>query len=378
LGGHNRVALTDHEIIIVPRVGNLARIFPSQTTVEMTMNKYCRICWNTRYWRQPTGEAASLETGKSYVRENGFGHEEWLFNFSWTQPLSREPNRQVKYGFLQPIGKYRSAYEGETFDVLVYTVGPDRERIAVATIRNLHVPRLPELKIALRLIRRNGWLREMEDDLSDLGISASKLNGPATHLINVRFDPADVTFFDPRILVPRTHKLYRINRYQPIDWENDFPGDESAVRRTDLPRRASRRRSEEERRRAAIEGTTYSPRHVILQNALYDHLCEVYGRDAVQYERSFVDLGVEKDGRATYFEIKIAPTAKGCIRDALGQLLEYGIYPDSLRATKLVIVGDGAPTNDDRRYLEYLRRKFFLPIHYRQWVWGRRELSEEL
>jgi hypothetical protein len=28
------------------------------------MRKYCRICWNTRYWREPTGEAVSLETGQ--------------------------------------------------------------------------------------------------------------------------------------------------------------------------------------------------------------------------------------------------------------------------------------------------------------------------
>jgi hypothetical protein len=50
------------------------------------MNKYCRICWNTGSWRAPTGEAAKLEKSGSSVAENGFGVEEWLFNFSWLQP----------------------------------------------------------------------------------------------------------------------------------------------------------------------------------------------------------------------------------------------------------------------------------------------------
>jgi hypothetical protein len=115
----------------------------------------------------------------------------------------------------------------------------------------------------------------------------------------------------------------------------------------------------------------------ILQNALCEHLCGMYGRDAVYYERSFVDLAVEKDGATTFFEIKIAPTAKTCIRDALGQVLEYGIYPNRLRAFKLVIVGDGAPTSDDRKYLKFLREKFALPVYYQQWIWPSRELSEE-
>jgi hypothetical protein len=99
----------------------------------------------------------------------------------------------------------------------------------------------------------------MEGDLFNLGISASELGGPATHLFNVRFDPADVTFFDPRFPFPGTHKLYRINRYQPIDWDDDFPGEGNAVRRAVLTRTGSTRRSEEERRRAAIDGTRYSP-----------------------------------------------------------------------------------------------------------------------
>ena len=85
------------------------------------MRKYCRICWNTRYWREPTGEAAKIETGRSYVRENGFGHEEWLFNFAWIQPLPTDSDRHVKYGFLQPIGKYRSTYEGKRLTTCSFT-----------------------------------------------------------------------------------------------------------------------------------------------------------------------------------------------------------------------------------------------------------------
>jgi hypothetical protein len=342
------------------------------------MRKYCRICWNTRYWREPTGEAARIETGKSFVQKNRFGHEEWLFNFSWLQrvPTNADPTLW-KYGFLQPINKYRSAYEGKTFDVLVYTVAPNGERIAVAAISDLHVPLAPELEQAITTIRDAGWLETMEEDLKGIGVSASALHGPASQVINVRFDPSNVAFFDPRLAFPRDHKVYRINRYQPIDWDDDFPFGTLPASRIPPRRTATDRRSEEQRQRAAVDGTTYSPRHVILQNALYDYLCKAHGSDAVHYERAYVDLAVERNGEITLYEIKIAPTAKGCIREALGQLLEYGVYPDSLRATKIVIVGDGAPTADDCKYLNCLRERFALPLGYQQWVWTRNELSRE-
>lgn len=97
------------------------------------MDKYCRICWNTKKWKQPTGEAEKLETGKSYVAENGFGHEEWLFNFSWLLTGGHfAGNTPYLYGFLQPIGKYYSKYKGKIFSALLYT-SPDGKCLFVAS-----------------------------------------------------------------------------------------------------------------------------------------------------------------------------------------------------------------------------------------------------
>jgi len=345
------------------------------------MRKYCRICWNTSYWREPTGEASRLEVGKSYVRQNGFGHEEWLFNFSWLQPGPMGTSTKLKYGFLQPIGKYRDKYEGKTFDVLAYTVTPDRVKVAVATIKNLYVPRTSELNDAVRVMRKNGWLKQMEDDLSELGIRKARItrsDHPSSELINVRFDPSDVSYFDPRIAVPQSHKLYPINRYQPIDWDDAFPENVEHVRPKSPPIKNGARRAEHERERAAVAGTRYSPQHVRLQNALYDHLCKIHGKKAVGYERANVDLTLNKNGSTTYFEIKIAPTAKSCIRQALGQLLEYSHYPDQSRAERLVVVGDGEPREGDIAYLRHIRENFKIPIYYQRWELESGILSAEI
>jgi hypothetical protein len=345
------------------------------------MRKYCRICWNTKYWRQPTGEARYLER-KSFVRKHGFGHEEWLFNFAWLQRAPKARSEKFKYGFLQPIGKYRSAYEGTTLDILLYTVSPDSERVAVGEIKDLLVPELPELRSAMAELRRNGWLQEMRNDLSHLGLASTTLSAPAEHVINVRFKPSQAIFYDPPIPLPRTHKTYRIPRYQPLDWDDDFVPATAGLRPVVRRAKSGKRRSEAERTRAAIKSTTYDPRHVILQNALYDHLCDVYGKSVVNYEYrdeySFVDLVLRPKNEVWFFEIKMAPTAKSCIRDAIGQLLEYGIYPDQQRASKLLVVGDGRPDKNDVLYISHLRAKFKLPIYYRRWDPQRNLLEDEV
>ena len=60
------------------------------------MAKYTvRICWNSKGWVFPLGEAKELEAG-TYVARFGFGHEEWLFNFAWLID-------GYHYSFLQPV-----------------------------------------------------------------------------------------------------------------------------------------------------------------------------------------------------------------------------------------------------------------------------------
>lgn len=62
--------------------------------------KYARICWNTASWTRPSGDARNLEVD-SYVNMNGFGHEEWLFNFDWLLPSEDAHDQSLyKYGYI--------------------------------------------------------------------------------------------------------------------------------------------------------------------------------------------------------------------------------------------------------------------------------------
>lgn len=337
----------------------------------MTMpNKYCRICWNTAGWRMPTGDAARIETGKTYVVTHGFGHEEWIFNFEWLI-------NGFRYGFLQPIGKFYEAYRGQSCSILLYTVTPELETLLVGKIDNIYVPDRNELDKVLKISTKKGWIEDMRAAVDHVGGDKMELEDPpSTSIANVRFRPEDVEIYDPRQRVIGKHKIAQVpRRYHPFDWVNDYPTIEVQPPRF---RKADPRRSEKERTRAAQEAGTVDPRHIRLQNRLYTHLCKIHGRENVRYEQDYVDLSIEDSKGITFFEIKMETTAKRCIRAALGQLIEYAHYPKNNRAKRLVVVGDAPPSENDRSYMAFLRKKYHLPIFYSRFLWDSDELSEEI
>jgi hypothetical protein len=131
--------------------------------------------------------------------------------------------------------------------------------------------------------------------------------------------------------------------------------------------------------KARVTGTTFersaqtvekSLRHNQIQPALFEHLKSIYG-DSVSGEqstadRTFIDVAVLQGGEYTYYEIKTGLSAQSCIREALGQLLEYSYWPGAQLATRLVIVGEPAFDKNARAYLETLRKHFSLPVEYRR------------
>ena len=105
-----------------------------------------------------------------------------------------------------------------------------------------------------------------------------------------------------------------------------------------------------------------------IQNALHAYLASQFGKENVSVEqripKRFVDLAVRKDSELWYYEVKTAQSAKQCIREALGQLLEYSYWPGMREADRLIVVGEEAPTADSRRYVSVLRERFKIPVEY--------------
>ena len=104
--------------------------------------------------------------------------------------------------------------------------------------------------------------------------------------------------------------------------------------------RVSRARFEREERN--IERVL---RHNELQAALFAHLCDIHGNELVSGEQDcgigkFVDVAVRDGDEYVYYEIKTGYSPQSCIREALGQLMEYSFWPGAQVACELVVVGE--------------------------------------
>jgi hypothetical protein len=110
-------------------------------------------------------------------------------------------------------------------------------------------------------------------------------------------------------------------------------------------------------------------RHNDLQLALYRKLVSQYGHENVRAENpngvgTRVDIVVRRGGEYWFYEIKTALLPRACIREALGQILEYAFWPGNRGASRLVIVGETPLDSDAAKYLTHLKERFALPIEY--------------
>lgn len=112
-------------------------------------------------------------------------------------------------------------------------------------------------------------------------------------------------------------------------------------------------------------------RHNILQAALFDYLARIHGENNVSGEqncgnRTLIDVCVQEDDGYVYYELKTGLSAQSCIREALGQLMEYSYWPGAQEAKRLVIVGEAPCDEEATEYIRRLREKFSFPLEYRQ------------
>ena len=110
-------------------------------------------------------------------------------------------------------------------------------------------------------------------------------------------------------------------------------------------------------------------RHNELQRTLYEGLVLKHGRKNVGTELpsgvgTKVDIVVRQKNGYWFYEIKTALTPRACLREALGQLLEYAFWPGAQEATRLIVAGESALDKEGEEYLRRLKALFALPIEY--------------
>jgi hypothetical protein len=321
---------------------------------------YCRICWNDKGWRYPSG---STKRDSGYAGKNGFGHEEWLFNYSWIA------DDDCHYAFLQPVNRALKKRAGESLDLLLWTIAPDGKRLEAGRISNCRILTTEEARHGLNEYKKNGWFRQMQKDVEDVHCRKEELDYEG--LFNVRFRREDATVFDPPVPFAKVpEKIARSSRYHLMEVDSSdmpsLPADRIREGTTDPPDDLG----------GSVKGpsgpVSVDPQERRLQKRLMELLQERFGKKNVSREGGFgpaqFDLVVRNGQRTILVEMKAYADARKAIREALGQILEYAFfYPktsNSVKDVDLFIVAP-APANEVvSNYMNLLRTRFTIPVRY--------------
>ena len=168
-----------------------------------------RICWNSKGWIGPTGDAAPLEAKSSYAADKGFGHEEWLFD-----PEAALDGWQ--YGFLQPVNKSHGRVAGRTIQLRLWTIGPGRTWYYVGQLPACQVLTHDEAEAAVKQFAASGRLARMEAQARAVGGNPSDLRASPLYVANVRFRAEGAEIQDPLVPASEGHAIRDLKRYMLV------------------------------------------------------------------------------------------------------------------------------------------------------------------
>jgi len=332
--------------------------------------RIARICWNTNGWQYPSGDEGKSSGVFAYEQKQHFGHEEWLFDK--TKDISG-----YHYAYLQPVN--RDCFRSKDFNIHLITFSKETGKLYLGMIKNVHCLSEQEANYVYETYKKRGWIIEMKKAIKEVGGNPQLMEKESINVFNVRFkfEDVDVDLNTPRVLSeddPNTRGLYYqlLHKKSPFLFGREEPSDNI------LPREGVEQKSEK-----TIVGIreykkyTYNPIHNIMQNGVKKYLESTEDYNLVKLEVNNVDVTAKtKDGEWHFFELKTS-TPRQCIREALGQILEYAHYPTENRASKLFIVGQTELSTKEKEYMKYLRTIYNLPVWYRCYFNSTGKLGKE-
>lgn len=348
--------------------------FNKESNANSISYRAARIVWNDFGWTGPSGADGKLKLKKNFERKRGFGHEEWLFDHS----------RLINgwhYGFMQAFGHGYETYKGKTFNVLVYTKhGRTKKRYWAGRIRNITCIDEQEAMRVHRIYIKNGWIDQMAEELKLVNADAGQMWRERPHTtFNCRYRPADLEKFDPLVAFQKNNQIIKAFYYDTFTYISirDFLD----TRLADEPQAASAEKLDlnkygetgvskkgvVKRLQERVEVWSHL-RQNEWQVKLLKNLLDTYGKGSAGMEvpvgRGYGDLFIRVGKQEIVVELKTADTASKVVREALGQVVEYGFWPGLVRNRILVISGTPFLDKETGEYLKFLRKHFNLPIWY--------------
>jgi len=327
------------------------------------VKKISRICWNDKYWRAPSGREGKSVNSSSYEYQHGFGHEEWLFD---TEKLIDG----YHYAYLQSVaGTDRT---GDAIDINLYTIKNEKKkntRYWLGEILDVELVSPKESRRILKQYKEKGWYDEMQSQLNEVDVDGDILGSiDKGDFFTIKFKPQNLRLCEPYIF-DHHDEAVKSNYYNLINFVQ-LPLQTPRAATFDF-KAGHRSKPERGERSGGGYRTEISYIHNAIQDALYTALCQQVGEDRVSTEQNTgygtrIDLVVqENENTYSFYEIKTHAHVSYCIREAIGQLLEYAYRHDNaVNISKMVVVGITPATAEDNAYIARLRALHQLPLEY--------------
>lgn len=123
-------------------------------------------------------------------------------------------------------------------------------------------------------------------------------------------------------------------------------------------------KSEEVVIRSSFASSIVNKIHNKIQNRFITYLKNTYPNDVVKGEKNRIDALVETETHVTIYEIKPYEKAFSCIREGIGQLLDYSHHYTTTKPIKIVVVGPNEPHHHEKSFIDGIRSNLNIPFSY--------------
>lgn len=340
---------------------------------EPGRDKLARVCWNDYGWQRPSGLGGKSGSGETHEASEGWGAEEWLFDFE----------RQLDgyhYAYLTPIRNALAKHAGATYNIRLYTRDAvSRTYYYVGRLLNAEVLTQEQIADVTDRYQAQKWLSGMEGEVQAVtGDPTFRLGEDGNGPFNIRFRPEQVerpsnsdgmeiieditewTDSQHYVLLEDVRGNLPLVKPKKRDDELDMSGSND-----DTPMHRPRQRL---LRAGAVE---LPGLHDLVQDRLMAYLQTRYPKHRIKREVAIKEHGTRidvvqqrPDKSRIFYEIKVLPTLRACIREAMGQLLEYAHWPAKDLAAELVVVSHHKSDLDTDAYLAKLGEAYGLQLGY--------------
>jgi len=342
-----------------------------------------RLVYNDNNWQVPIERYWNNNwqgrSDKAHHDQYGFGFEEWLFN-------SRYHINGFQYGYVRGIDTMpRDAiFINELY---LYTLdSKTNQKLLVAKLNNVNLYRdesdIDEEVLKIFEDHRGDMLEELSQVKAD-----TSLLRKIPLLPNISFDLEESIIYEESILLPED--FLKIHRFIPNKIEGYLDKVVNEIDDFFKDPRLDFKKGNGTGLNSYTQNIVGGKRnvnrtHADITNDLYDYLMlsDDYKNHEISAEKTrvgnnLVDCATKKDDILNLFEVKTANTVLACIRQALGQILEYALLDTSIDINQLVIIGPAKPNERDLNYFESLKKTLNLPLNYWSYSFEEKEINKK-